>query len=183
MELGSAGPKPEPRALYRKALAWAVNVARTPSVSDPDNAAQPDAWRNRHSGLAAYDAWARHMRDDSAFAADIETLRQRYMVFNDAVSVVAEGRWYASMFLARIAQVESRRASMLYSAASCYAREHELMWEIWAKSGGPEASDANLRAMAAPATRQAIADLILQARDLDARAAALIEEQRVESGE
>jgi hypothetical protein len=55
-------------------------------------------------------------------------------------------------------------------AAACYAAEHDLMWEVWELAGGignPEA----YRAMADPAVRRAMADVIRQARDKDAQAA------------
>ncbi|MFO7918175.1 MAG: hypothetical protein R6V13_08855 [Anaerolineae bacterium] len=40
----------------------------------------------------AYAAWADHLLQDADFPDDISVLRQRYMVQNDAVGMVAEGR-------------------------------------------------------------------------------------------
>jgi hypothetical protein len=51
------------------------------------------------NGLAAYDAWAEALQRDEDFAANIDVLRDRYMVHTGATRVVAEGRWYAARFL------------------------------------------------------------------------------------
>jgi hypothetical protein len=41
----------------------------------------------------AYADWADRLLQDAAFTEGISVLRQRYMVHNDAVGMVAEGRW------------------------------------------------------------------------------------------
>ena len=60
-------------------------------------------------------------------------------------------------------------------AAACYAAEHDLMWKIWDLAGGISNPDA-YRAMADPAVRSAMADIIRQAREQDAIAADHIEQ-------
>jgi hypothetical protein len=158
------GDKQEPPPLgqvYREALRWALKVVRTPAT-----------YGDRHSGLAAYEAWAEHLLRDEEFSMDdMDVLRERMMVHDDAVGTVAEGRWYASRFLAEMAGCEGDMAPELLAAASCYAAEHELMWKIWGCVGGLGRSDEQVRRLAEPEVRRKIVPLILQSREKDAEAA------------
>jgi len=143
-------------------------VARTPVVERSGG--------QRRNGLAAYAAWADHLlRDDDFPQDDLTVLRQRHMVHDDAVGTVAEGRWYGSLFLARVAEEIPSMAAELLAAASCYASEHDLMWEIWNLVGGIGRSDSQVEKFAEPDVRRQIAPIILQARDRDAEAADHIE--------
>jgi hypothetical protein len=148
---------------YRKALEWAIEVTRTPMVY------------KRYNGLAAYGAWADALVRDEAFPAhDMAVLREHHMVHNDAVGAVAEGRWYASLFLAHMAEEEPSMAEELYQAAACYAAEHDLMWQIWDLAGGISNPEAHVK-LVEPDVRRQIVPVILQARDKDAQAADHIE--------
>jgi hypothetical protein len=66
-------------------------------------------------------------------------------------------------------------APELYAAASCCAAEHDLMWKVWACVGGHGHDEAKVRTLAEPDVRRQIADILRQARDLDAEAADHIE--------
>ena len=157
------GDKQEPPSLketYREALQWALEVVRTPKRGD------------RHNGLAAYDAWAEHLLRDEEFATDdVGVLRERFVVHDDAVGTVAEGRWYASIFLAHAAMDGGLQAPRLYAAASCYAAEHDLMWQVWGQVGGIGHGDDKVRKLADPNVRRRIVPIINEARDKDAEAA------------
>jgi hypothetical protein len=167
--------KPPQEAMYRQALEWALHVMRTPSVYDPG--LNGEAWKDRHSGHAAYDAWARHLLKDRDFPdGDMALLTQRYSVHDDASMVVAEGRWYASLFLSDAAQVMPHGASKLHEAASYFAREHELMWALWGELGGIGRGEKQIRALARPDVRRRIVQIIYEARDLDVVAALRIEQ-------
>ena len=173
--IGEKRAKPPLDEVYRKALKWALEVVRTPMVfEDQQNA--PIWYKERRNGLAAYVAWADAILSDDDFpAGDMAVLRKRHMVHNDAVDTVAEGRWYGTLFLTRIAEHIPAMAAELLAAASCYAAEHDLMWCIWNLAGGIGHSDAHVNKFAEPAVRRQIAPLILQARDKDAQAADHIE--------
>ncbi len=67
------------------------------------------------------------------------------------------------------------QASNLHAAASCYAKEHELMWAVWKNEGGTGRGEVAARRFADPKGRRRSIELIGQARDLDARAADHIE--------
>jgi len=177
--VGDKVDKPSLEETYRTALQWMLQVARTPMVRPEPDA--PEWYQHRHNGLAAYDAWVEHLlRDEEWPAGDEAILRAHHQIHNDAVGTVAEARWYGSLFLTQgsegFAAGPGTRGTIgeILHAAACYATEHDLMWEVWELAGGignPEA----YRAMADPATRRAMAEVVRQARDQDARAAERIE--------
>lgn len=165
-------PKPE---RYHKGLEWALHVMRTPSVYDP-TVQTSDAWQDRHSGHAAYDAWARHLLKDEEFVGDdMNILNLRFNVHDDAVGTVAEARWYASLFMHQATQALPHAASRLNEAASHFAREHELMWQMWDVVGGIGRDDNRARSLAKPDVRRRLVSIIHEARDHDSAAAAAIE--------
>jgi hypothetical protein len=162
--IGEKREGPPPSEIHRGALEWALNIVRTSMVNE------------RQSGPAAYAAWAEDLMHDEAFPADdIATLWERYMVHNDALTMVAEGRWYASLFLAQVARHEPFMAEELLLAAACYAAEHDIAWQIADHVGGFGFDEKMTRKLAEPDVRRRIAPLILQARGKDEEAAAHIE--------
>lgn len=165
MIIGEKRERPPLGKVYRDALKWALKVVRTPVT-----------YGDRHSGLAAYEAWAEHLLCDDEFPADdMAALRERHMVHDDAVGTVAEGRWYAAQFLKQVAQHEPAMREALLAAAACYEAEHDLMWQLWGLVGGIGRSDDHVKKLAEPAVRGPMAPLILQAREKDAEAADHIE--------
>ncbi len=161
--LGERHAAPPLREVYRETLQWAVTVAHT-AVTGGDRA----------SGLAAYRAWANAIVEDPEFVGrKTAGLRHRYLVHQDAVGTIAEGRWYAHNFLLKIL-ADVKAPEVLREAARCYDEEHTLMWKLWALVGGPGASDKKARLFADPAIRRQTADIIAAAREQDARAADLI---------
>jgi hypothetical protein len=178
--IGGKREKPSLEETCRKALEWMLEVTRTPMVR-PDLDA-PERYQQRHNGLAAYEAWAEHLLRDAEWPAEDEALlRAHHQIHNDAVGTVAEARWYGSVFLAQLvegfAAGPGKRGTQeeILHAAACYAAEHDLMWEIWELAGGignPEA----YRAMADPAVRRAMVELIRQARNKEAQAADHLEQ-------
>ncbi|MFN2283314.1 MAG: hypothetical protein ACK2UQ_02765, partial [Anaerolineae bacterium] len=167
--------KPSLSEVSRDALRWLIKVTRTPMVRPEPNA--PEWYKNRHNGLAAYDAWADHLLRDAEWPADDEaTLRAHHRIHEDAISTVAEARWYGSVFLAEIAEHfaagpgKPGTTEHVLHAAACYAAEHDLMWQLWDLAGGIGNPDA-FRAMADPAKRRTMAEIVRQAHDKDAAAA------------
>jgi hypothetical protein len=162
--MGGKKQLPSRRELHREILRWGLQVARTPMV------------HGRHSGLAAYEAWAEHLlREDDFPPEDKAVLRERHGVHDDAIGMVAEARWYASLYLPQIARHEAGMAEDLLAAAACYAAEHDLMWKIWGLVGGIGREEAKALKLAEASVRREIIKVILQARDKDAQAADHIE--------
>ena len=162
--IGEKGEQPHPKQVYRDAFEWGLEVIRTPTRFQC------------HNGLAAYDSWAEHLLRDEDFATDdIVTLRDRFMVHDDAVGAVAEGRWHASVFLTQAAMASGLNAPELYAAASCCAAEHDLMEKVWGLVGGLGRDDEKVRKLADPDVRRQMVPIIRRARDRDAEVADHIE--------
>lgn len=171
------GDKHEPPPLaqtHRKALQWALQVARVP-MTHPEPEA-PKWYRGRNNGLAAYEAWAAALQRDEDFATeDMNVLWHRYEVHNNSVGTVAEGRWYAAQFLRQMARREEGMAADLLAAAECYEAEHELMWKAWGAVGGNGRSEAHVRKLQEAGVREELVGIILQAREKDAEGAGHLE--------
>ena len=127
----------------------------------------------RHNGLAAYDAWAGHLLHDHEIDTECRKPSPEvpFAKHDDAVGTVAESRWHASVFLADMVHYAERIASHLLAAASCYAREHELMWDVWTCAGGNGRDLEKARRLADPVVRRRIVPIIKEARAFDAEAA------------
>jgi hypothetical protein len=162
--IGEKQQQPPRNVLHREILKWALEVILTPMVN------------GRHSGVAAYTAWAEHLLRDEDFPAEDKTvLQNRHMVHDDAVGMIAEARWYASLFLPQIARQEASMAEELLAAASCYAAEHDLMWKIWGLVGGIGHEETKTLKLAESSVRRQIVPVILQAQEKDKEAADHIE--------
>jgi len=165
--MGERQPRPPLREIYQRALAWAAELIRKPSI---------DLNGNRPSGPAAFAAWAEAVARDEDFpAGDMDTLRQHHMVHNSSVGMVAEGRWYGSLFLKRAVECEPAWTQPLQEAIECFEGMHQLMWKLWGLVGGFDMSDERVLAFADPAIRKQMVPIILEARDADARAADAME--------
>jgi hypothetical protein len=167
--MGEKKPRPPLKETARQALAWMVQVARTPLT-----------FGNRHNGLAAYDTWAAQLLRDEDFPADDGVLRQRHDVHNNLVGFVAEARWYGSQFLTGLTTggddiVHRAAIEDLYHAAAFYAGDHELMWNLWDLAGG-NGNPNGWKLFADPAVRHQMVPILQRARDNDARAADHIEQ-------
>ncbi len=127
---------------------------------------------DRHNGLEAFDVWARHLADDAGFAAaDEADLARRMEAHDNAVGMLAEGRWYGSAFLADAAKTLPFQASHLMAASSACAEIHELTWKMWGVLGGIGRSAEHARKLAQPAVRRELIELVARAKALDERVA------------
>ena len=167
--IGERHEFPDSNIVIRRSLEWAVKVVRT-----------AETWEGRtNNGLAAYDAWADHLLRDDEITPDGAIPEGSsdipFNVHDDAVGTVAEGRYYASEYLIRLARLDRGIRTLLLRAAGCYSREHDLMWKIWNCCGGNGRSPEHIERFADPKTRRQIVELIRQARDEDEMAIEYIE--------
>jgi RNA polymerase sigma factor (sigma-70 family) len=154
--------------VYRKSLQRAIDLIRRPTL-DLDG-----PWP---SGLAAFTAWAETIVRNQDFpAGDLAVLRQRHLAHSSTVGMVAEGRWYGSLFLKAAAEATPGLAGPLQQAAACFEQEHKLMWQIWNLAGGLGFDEEKVLRFAEPSIREQIAPLLYQARALDSQAADHLEE-------
>jgi hypothetical protein len=161
--IGDKTEKPPLSETYRNALDWALHVVRTPMVGQ------------HYNGLRAYEGWAESMRREEDIQDDKEALELRKGCLYDAMCMVAE-REKAAAFLQEMATHEPGMAVGLEAAADCYAREVTCLGQIHAATDGFIRSDEQLRKLGDPEAREQIALTILEARDLDAKAADHLEQ-------
>jgi len=167
--IGKKGKLLDPKLVRRRSLEWAVKVVRT-----------AETWDGRkNNGLAAYDAWAEHLLRNDDITPDGKipegsTVRP-YDAHDDAVGTVAEGRYYASEYLIRVARAEPKMRAHLLKAAGCYSQEHDLMWQMWNCVGGNGRSPEHVKRFADPATRRRLVKLIREAKRQDEKAIKHIE--------
>jgi hypothetical protein len=161
--IGDKTAAPERRGTYVEALRNALRIMRRPALRG-----------DCANGIAAYDAWADHLLKDDEVAAG-GAPDDAFIVHSDAEDVVAEGRWYASIFLKQAAGVLPEAKDELLAASECFKAEHDLVWKMWGEVGGNAPSDATRKEFLRPDVRRRIVPLIRQARDRDAEAAGHIE--------
>lgn len=158
--VGEKHEAPSTRDTLWQVLSWALEIIHTPLI------------HGRFSGLAAYDAWIEALLDDSSFNKDdMDALNEHYFVHYDAAGVVAEGRWYASVFLRQMAKIYPEAATDLTAAADCFEAEHDLMWAVWEFAGGNAMTDVQVMKLAERGVRLRIAPMIRLAAEKDAQAA------------
>jgi len=152
---------------YRRSIQWAIDLIRRPIIE------LDGPWP---SGLAAFATWAQTILRHQDFpSGDMTVLRQRHLAHTSTVGMVAEGRWYGSLFLKAVKEAIDSLADPLQEAIACFEQEHKLMWEIWGLVGGLGFEDDKVLRFAEPKVREQIAPILLQARDLDAQAADCLE--------
>ena len=159
--LGERGERPPLKDTVRAAYRRAVALVRTEEVN------------GYRGGLAALEAWAQAMEDDAQWPDDMDVRRPRYTRHQLTVGNVAEGRWYAAVAIAAHAATCDTIAAPehLLAAASCYARIHRLMWDVWGVAGGIGGDDPKVTRGTTPEARRRIAALLREARAADAEAA------------
>ncbi len=158
--IGDKKPMPPMSKTYRRALEWMVQVARTPATRG-----------GRHNGIAAYEAWSDQLLRDDDFPNDETVLRQHHEVHNSVVGMLAEARWYGSLFLIQASDPSISHYGMaedLLHSAACFAAVHDLMWQLWDQVGGNGNPDA-WRYFADPTVRRRMVPIIQQAREKDAQ--------------
>ena len=163
--LGEKRENPPLERVYRDTLQWVLEIARATSVRG-----------ECLSGPAAYEAWAGKIEDEAEFLnKKVKDLHFRYLVHQDATGMIAEGRWYAGLFLRQMMEDVSCPEDELSRAAECYNGQHDLIWKMWSLVGGPGASVGKAKLFRESDVRKKTAAFIREAKDLDRRAADHIE--------
>ncbi len=151
------------QTLCRQTLQHAIKLIRQPTIQ------LDGCW---HSGLSAFSAWAEALvRHEEIPAQDMALLRQRHLAHTSTVGMVAEGRWYGSLFLPWMMECLPHTTEPLQAALGCFKKEHQLMWQIWGLVGGHGFEDDKVQKFAEPQVREQMVPLILAARDCDEQAA------------
>ncbi|KUO77312.1 MAG: hypothetical protein APF77_19420 [Clostridia bacterium BRH_c25] len=161
MAIGEGLELPGERSFLKDTLEFAMSIIETPKVND------------HAGGLAAYEAWVEALTKESEFPKDapLPMLMERLMCQCDAMTMVGEGRWHASVFLEQQAGMFSELSDELNSAAKLYKQEHQLIMEIGRLIEGFAMSEKCARALALPDVRKSTAALVRQCAGLEKKAA------------
>lgn len=161
LAIGESIESLEEKSFLKDTLEYALSIIETRQV-------------NAYAGgLAAYEAWAGAMSRESEFPKDapLPMLMERLMCQVDAMTMIGEGRWYASAFLEQEAGMFSEAADELKSAAQAYKQEHQLSMEMGKLIEGFAMSEKCARALALPGIRKKLTVLICKCAELEREAA------------
>jgi hypothetical protein len=142
-------PAAKRKAAVDGALAWAYHMATHPTTGP-----------HLH-GVAAYEGWARGMRQDEAFPDDAKTIQQRRYTVWDGLIMLSQ-RNVAADFLEKEARRRRKVAEHLRQAAELLRRDGRIGQLIAKVLGGPQ---LDARFMTEPAARADAANYIRQGRD------------------
>ncbi|HYE81009.1 MAG TPA: helix-turn-helix transcriptional regulator [Clostridia bacterium] len=161
LAIGESLELPEEKSFLMDTLEYALSIIETPRVND------------HAGGYEAYEAWAAALSKESEFPRDapLPMLMERLMCQCDAMTMVGEGRWYASAFLEQEAGMFPEASSELNAAAQLYKQEHQLSMEMGRLLEGFAMSEKCAGALAVPETRKSIAALVRQCAVLEKKAA------------
>ena len=159
--IGESLELPDEKNFLVDTLEYALSIIETPQVND------------YAGGLAAYKAWAEAISNESEFPKDapLPMLMERLMCQCDAMTMVGEGRWHASVFLEQEAGMFPEVSGELTSAAQAFKREYQLSMEMGKLIEGFAMSEKCARALALPEVRKSITDLISRCAELEKEAA------------
>lgn len=120
--------KPQtPLEIVTDAVAWAVDLARTPkrNTTMPTRVGT-ETWH--YSGLAAYDALAEELLNDSRFPSDFEVLAATVELFMfDGIFLLMEERENAAKFLMQMSSCELPGTEIIKCAANSYIEEADIL--------------------------------------------------------
>ncbi|MBN2209433.1 MAG: sigma-70 family RNA polymerase sigma factor [Candidatus Coatesbacteria bacterium] len=149
---------PSRRELLKESLERAVELART-----------PDMVEDRHTGLAAYDVWAKEILNDANFPnEDMEKLTYRCLVSN-AVTLCGflDSRRAGAKYLRMMSDVDGAAKEHLLKAAEAYDTIESVLLPIAKEAPYPFSPEPERLKMADPKFRRRYADAILKAKKHD----------------
>ncbi len=154
------GPS-DKKPLLIDTLTYALEIMETPKVHE------------RASGYAAYDTWADALLDESEFAAGapLPMLMERLMCQADGATMIGE-RYQAHRFMQEHAALFPQAKAELETTAQLFGEEARLALRMGEAIGGMRMGEKQAQALAKRETREKLAQLIRQAKELDMQAAA-----------
>lgn len=123
-------------------------------------------------GQLAYSYWANWLLEAEHFGDNLllPQLAERYMCHLDAITMISEGREYASIYMKAIAGDNLAVEPLCYKASQLFHQIHVTAGIIMDELGGYEMSEDRLRDFAIKAKREAIVKHIHHAKHLEAEA-------------
>ncbi|HOX93142.1 MAG TPA: hypothetical protein PLC54_09455, partial [Spirochaetales bacterium] len=153
------GPSDE-KTLLIDTLTYALEIMETPRVYE------------RAAGYAAYDAWADALLSESEFpaGAPLPLLMERLMCQIDGACMIGD-RYQAHRFMQEQAALFPEAEAEMEKASQLFGEEALLALRMGEAIGGMRMGEKQAQALAKRETREEIARLIRQAKELDMQAA------------
>jgi hypothetical protein len=127
-------------------------------------------------GQEAYDTWAKAVGNDREFPenAVLPLLFERIMCQSDAQVMVGEGRSYAACFMEWVAKTNEGAAEECIEAAKYFRLAAQCTFKMNELKGGFEQNEAAARKFAESSVRRKTVELILEAKQNEAKACELL---------
>jgi AraC-like DNA-binding protein len=172
----AVGEQQEALASHKETLTNALQILNKEKVVFYDG-------ENNHKveyagGQLAYDYWARRVGDDKEFpnGAILPLLYERLVCQNDAMVMLAEGRFYAVTYLEWVGKEVTQVEKECKQAAEYLRRAAELGPKMSEVIGGYTQDEERVRYFAKPEVRRELVTLINKAKGFEAEAAKVIAE-------
>jgi len=125
-------------------------------------------------GIAAYDAWAKAILDDSGFSENsvMPILAEHLMCHGDAMDCIADGRYNAASYIKSL--VLPAHQELLNEAAVQFEKVSATFWKMTKVLGGVERGETEMRMFAKPEVRRQLAQIIFEAKAADENALNII---------
>ena len=171
----AVGERQEPLADHKEVLRNALDILTKEKIVFCDVQGKPEA--EYAGGQQAYDMWAASIGEDKNFpdGAILPILYERIVCQNDAITMLGEGRYYASVYLDQVGREKEQVSEECSRAAQYMRRAAELARKMVQIMGGCIQDEANTRRFAEPEIRQELVPIILKAKEYEARACGEIE--------
>lgn len=120
MTIGEIEDKVEEQTLLKDTLEYAINILKTEQVA------------NKMSGFKAFEAWKNAILDEKEFPEDapLPMLMERLMCQMDGMTMIGEGRWYASEYLATMKGHFPEIAEEMQVAIEMFKGEQQIVMKM-----------------------------------------------------
>lgn len=127
-------------------------------------------------GQKAFEKWAQALSDDSQFPENmvLPLLFERLMCQGDAMDMIAEGRYYGAKYLESAVDRDENVYGECLQATKVFREEAAVAERMSQVLGSWERGEEQTRALARSSIRAELVKLILEAKQLDAKACRLL---------
>jgi hypothetical protein len=172
----AVGERQEALASHKEILTNALQILTKEKVVfyDQDNRSIVEY----AGGQRAYEYWARRIGDDKEFpnGAILPLLYERLVCQNDAITMLAEGRFYAAAYLEQVGKEATLVEKECKRAAEYLRRAAELGLKMGEVVGGLIQDEERTRNFARPEIRKELVALINKAAGYETEATQVISE-------
>ena len=133
---------------------------------------------NYAKGLSAYDAWSKAVENDKDFSEDLilPILAERLFTHGDAIDCISDGRYNASVFMKKSAEVYPENKAPFEKAAKYLMGVSKVHTKLFEVIGGWERGETQMRNFTNPNVRKRTVQYIRDAKENDEKAFAILKQ-------